>query len=117
VLSLESRAGLHAKTMLVDGRRAVIGSYNLDPRSAEINTEMVLLVESPVFGAQLREFLDEGVEPANAWRVRLEEGDLVWIARDEEEGEARVYHEEPETGWWQRFVTSLIGILPVQSQL
>jgi putative cardiolipin synthase len=61
LLSTESRSGLHTKTMVVDRRHVVIGSYNLDPRSADINTELALLIDSPEFGARVGEFLDDGV--------------------------------------------------------
>jgi putative cardiolipin synthase len=115
LLSTQSRAGLHAKTMLVDGRRAVIGSYNLDPRSADINTELVLLVESADFGKRLEAFLNDGVAPENAYRVRLEDGGLVWTTQAG--GEKIVHRTEPETSRWQRFLVGLLGILPIQSQL
>jgi phosphatidylserine/phosphatidylglycerophosphate/cardiolipin synthase-like enzyme len=35
---------MHSKTMLVDGKLAVIGSYNLDPRSAASNSESLVTV-------------------------------------------------------------------------
>lgn len=115
ILSTRSRAGLHTKTMVIDRRYAVIGSYNLDPRSADINTELVLFVDSPVFGAEVAAFLDEGVASESAYRVTLENGELRWTT--EQEGREVVYSREPETSWWKRFSVSLIGILPIHSQL
>ena len=73
-LPFKSRAGLHAKAMVVDRRYVVVGSYNLDPRSADINTELALLVDSPAFAEMIAEFFDEGVKPENSYRVTLEEG-------------------------------------------
>jgi putative cardiolipin synthase len=61
-LSWKSRAGLHAKAMVVDRRYVVVGSYNLDPRSADINTELALLVDSPAFAEMVAEFFDDGVK-------------------------------------------------------
>jgi hypothetical protein len=46
LLSSKSRSGLHTKAMIVDREHVVIGSYNLDPRSADINSECALLVGS-----------------------------------------------------------------------
>ena len=115
VLSTESRAGLHAKTLVVDGRWSVIGSYNLDPRSADIDTEVALLVDSPAFAARLAAFLDTGADPVNSYRLYLEDGAVRW--RGEGAGGDDVYEKEPETGWWRRFLVGVIGLLPIRSQL
>jgi len=113
--SLKSRAGLHAKAMVVDRRYVVVGSYNLDPRSADINTELALLVDSPAFAELVAEFFDDGVDPKNSYRVTLEEGRLLWTTSDG--GTVRVYTEEPETSFWQRFKVDVLGILPIHSML
>jgi putative cardiolipin synthase len=115
LLSTRSSSGLHTKAMVVDRRHVVIGSYNLDPRSADINSELALLADSPEFGAIVGSFLDDGVAPENAYRVTLDGGRLRWTARID--GREVVYTKEPESGWWQRFVVRVIGILPIHSQL
>ena len=66
--SSKSRAGLHAKAMVVDRRYVVVGSYNLDPRSADINTELALLVDSPAFAELVAEFFDDVCLPRSAAR-------------------------------------------------
>jgi len=115
LLSTKSRSGLHTKAMVVDREHVVIGSYNLDPRSADINSEVALLVDSRAFGERVGAFLDEGVTPEQSFRVTLEDGDLRWTT--ETGGKQVVYTKEPETDWWQRFVVGLIGLLPIHSQL
>ena len=112
---MKSRAGLHAKAMVVDRRYVVVGSYNLDPRSADINTELALLVDSPAFAELVAEFFDDGVKPENSYRVTLERGRLRWTAGND--GTTRVYAKEPETSWWQRFKAGAMGILPIHSML
>jgi putative cardiolipin synthase len=114
-LSTKSRAALHAKAMVVDRRYVVIGSYNLDPRSADLNTELALLVDSPPFAEKVAEFFEEGVKPENSYRVTLEDGRLRWTTRDGES--VRVYTKEPETGWPRRFISDALGILPIHSLL
>jgi putative cardiolipin synthase len=114
-LAGKSRAGLHAKAMIVDRRWVVIGSYNFDPRSADINTELALLVDSPEFAGKLAEFFEEGVKLENSYRVTLEKGRLQWTAR--ENGTVVVYATEPDTTWWRRFTTRALGLLPIHSQL
>jgi len=114
-LSSKSRAGLHTKAMVVDRRYVVVGSYNLDPRSADINTELALLVDSPAFAEKVAEFFEEGVKPENSYRVTLERGRLRWTTRDG--GRVRVYTNEPETSWSKRFTADALGILPIHSML
>jgi putative cardiolipin synthase len=48
------RASLHAKTFAFDRRITFVGSYNLDPRSTKLNTEMGVLFDSPAFAKRLR---------------------------------------------------------------
>ncbi len=114
-LSKKSHSGLHAKAMVVDRRYVVVGSYNLDPRSADINTELALLVDSPAFAELVAEFFEDGVKPENSYHVTLEQGRLRWTTSDG--GTVRVYTKEPETSWWMRFKADALGILPIHSML
>jgi putative cardiolipin synthase len=115
LLSTKSRSGLHTKTMVVDREHVVIGSYNLDPRSADINSECALLVDSPAFGERVGAFLDEGVSPEQSFHVTLANGRPRWTTVTD--GHEIVYTHEPETGWWQRFTVGVLGLLPIHSQL
>ena len=60
---------LHAKSLVVDDRVAFIGSYNLDPRSENLNTEAGLLVEDAVFARALREEIDHDMRAENSWVI------------------------------------------------
>ena len=112
----ESKAALHTKAIVFDREAVFIGSFNLDPRSAAINTEAGLYVESPELARQVIEYMDEGVQPENAYRVLLdEEGDLYWMT--EVDGNEVRYYEEPLTTFGQRFMSGFIMILPVEHQL
>ena len=112
----ESRAGLHTKAMIFDGQSVFIGSFNLDPRSANINTEAGLYVESPELAAQLLAYMDEGILPEHSYRLQLDDdGDLVWITEDD--GVEVRYHTDPLSTFGQRFMSGFIGILPIESQL
>jgi putative cardiolipin synthase len=115
LLSTKSRSGLHTKAMVVDRRYVVIGSCNLDPRSADINSELALLADSPAFGERVGAYFDEGVAPDQSFRVTLQDGRLRWTT--ESNGKPVVYTTDPETGWWQRFVIGVLGVLPIHSQL
>ena len=91
-----SSSGLHAKTLAVDSRRIFVGSFNFDPRSARLNTELGLVISNPVLAQGLTRFFDVEV-PMLAYEVRLtaDGNNLVWIERTST-GETR-YETEPET--------------------
>ena len=116
LLSARSRAALHAKAMAFDGEAVFIGSFNLDPRSAVINTEAGLYIESTELAKRLLDHMAAGVAPENCHRVRLDpKGEIVW---ETERGGRRVrYRDEPDTSFRRRFVASLWKLLPIDSQL
>ena len=121
VLAGRSRAGLHTKAFVVDRELVAIGSFNVDPRSIALNTEIVILIESPELAAQVLEYMDEGTLPQNSYRVLLETDAetgaerLVWIT--ESDGEEVRYYSEPEVGPWRRFSTWFMGLLPIEEHL
>lgn len=113
----KSRAALHTKALVFDGEAVFVGSFNLDPRSANINTEAGLYVESEELASQLLEYMDGGAAPENSYRVMLDaDDDLYWVTRNEDGTQVR-FDTDPESNWWQRFMAGLIGLLPVESQL
>ena len=50
---------MHTKSILIDDRLSVIGSFNWDMRSAYLDTELMLLVDCPALNAALREQTEE----------------------------------------------------------
>ena len=116
LLSGRSPAALHTKAMAFDREAVFIGSFNLDPRSAVINTEAGLYIESPELAERLAAYMATGVVPANSYRVLLDpNGGIVWeTARD---GQSVRYRDEPETGFRRRLVAALLKLLPIDSQL
>ena len=76
--------GLHSKTAVVDRRYVFVGSMNLDPRSANINTEMGAFVESPELAEDLARVIERNMEGQNAWQVKLnKKGKPYWVNSDE----------------------------------
>lgn len=110
-----ARSSLHAKTFLVDRRYFYVGSLNMDPRSVNINTEMGIVLEAPELAQYVVESIDAGLAGA-AYQLQLDEqGRLQW--RLQEGDQVVVFDEEPQTSFWQRFSTGLIGLLPIEGQL
>ncbi len=111
-----SRSAVHTKTIVFDRKDVFIGSFNLDARSATINTEAGLYVESPVLAAQVVEYLDEGAGSELSYRVLLDKDDkLYWVAADD--GKPLHWNTDPLTTRWQRFKTRVLSILPIIEQL
>ena len=116
LLSGRSRAALHTKAMAFDREAVFIGSFNLDPRSAWINTEAGLYIESPELAERLVAYMATGVVPANSYRVLLDpNGEIVW--ETVKDGQTVRYQNEPEAGFRRRFVADLLKLLPIESQL
>lgn len=64
--------GLHAKSMVVDGKITVIGTFNLDPRSTNLNTECVTIIHSEKVAAVVLKGMEEEFKPENSWETTLE---------------------------------------------
>jgi putative cardiolipin synthase len=111
-----SRASLHTKAAIVDEDRIFVGSFNLDPRSAELNCEMGAWIASAPLVRQLRSAFETGAAPANSFTVELDDrGRTRWI--EVLDGRKVVHDREPHAGWGRRIVTWLLGLLPIESQL
>lgn len=110
-----SSAYLHTKAAVMDGEDVFIGSFNLDPRSIKLNTEIALVVRNKRLAAQVTRFITDGMKPANAHRLKMIDGDLVWIGK-EDDPDARI-RSEPGIHTWRGFVTMLMAQLPIEGQL
>jgi putative cardiolipin synthase len=106
-----SAASLHAKTFSVDRTHVFIGSFNFDPRSAHLNTEMGIVIRSPALAQRIADVFDRAI-PGRAYEPRLDaSGGLFWI---EQRDGAEVRHDiEPGTAWWQRLAVGFLSLLPI----
>lgn len=100
-------SGLHIKAFVVDGHRVFIGSMNFDPRSANINTEMGVIIESQSLGKQMQDLAERDMRPENAWRVEIgPRGKLVWVSSDE------TVTRQPARNAWQRIMDGFFRVFP-----
>jgi putative cardiolipin synthase len=104
-------SALHAKTFAVDRQRLFVGSFNFDPRSVRLNTEMGLLIDSPVLAGRLHSMFDADISGV-AYEVRLCGSNLIW-AETSEAGEI-IHRREPGTGPVQRLVIAMLMHFPVK---
>lgn len=115
VAAVGAKATLHTKAFIVDREEIFIGSFNFDPRSANLNTELGVIIRDPELATYYAEFAERAM-PVSAYEVFLNEDEKVrW--RDSSNGQEIVLDKEPESSWWDRFKVGFVRILPVRSQL
>jgi putative cardiolipin synthase len=108
---------LHGKLSVFDRRWVFVGSFNLDPRSAQWNTELGLLVDSAELAARVYEDFSVDLSDASSWRVELrDEGSggknrLVWMAGDRETTK------QPSRGKGQTMSAWFYSLFPLDEQL
>ena len=94
----DARASLHAKALVLDQRLLVVGSMNLDPRSALQNTELGIVIRSRSLSRAMTQTLERGL--AGSYRVQLHEGHLRWLPPADAENPtaqaAAPLHSEPD---------------------
>lgn len=86
--------GLHAKSMVIDRKVSVIGTFNLDPRSANLNTECVAIIHDAKIGEKLFNAIEEDMKPENAWHTTLN------------------FNPDSEAGSLKRFKAWMRGLVP-----
>jgi len=106
---------LHSKVATIDRTRLFVGSFNLDPRSLYLNTEMGMMVDSDDLAGSMAAGILESL-PNIAYQLQLsEKGRLQWLLRADSGDE--VITTEPRTTWWLRFKTKLMSFLPIEGQM
>ena len=107
-----SGSSLHAKTCGIDRTRLFVGSFNFDPRSAKLNTEMGVVIESARLAQRIDDVFRDRV-PIDSYEVRLSDGwGLSWIER--REGSLIRHEREPGTRLWQRAWVRFLSVLPIE---
>ncbi|WP_076416832.1 phospholipase D family protein [Shewanella sp. UCD-KL12] len=110
--SVSSRSSLHAKTFIIDSESIFVGSFNFDPRSAHINTEMGIMFHNASFSNEVVVGLKNSL-PETAYKLGLEDNELIWL--DEEKG--ITIYAEPDAGFWRKFMADFLALFPIESQL
>jgi putative cardiolipin synthase len=103
-----SSSSLHAKTFAVDRERVFVGSFNFDPRSARLNTEMGFVIESPMLAQAIADAFARRI-PERAYRVGLtSSGALQWS------NDGQRFDQEPGTGLVKRLAVRVLALLPIE---
>lgn len=89
---------IHAKTMIIDGELLFIGTFNLDPRSANLNTEIGVMIKNRKLARQVEGQIERDMLPENSWDPAVDNPDR-------------------QAPFWKRVKVSLLKILPMDSLL
>lgn len=118
---------------MIDRKILVIGSMNLDPRSAHLNTELALVIHSPRLANEVANLFDEVTKPTISYRVTLAPDTLdtpdaaktagasapawplVWT--EVADGQVRTYSVDPNAGFYRNLLAGLCRLLPIGDQL
>src|SRR5262249_11397143 len=111
-----SRASLHAKALIIDRSVVLVGSMNMDPRSANLNSEIGLVLRSPAIAEQLVRLYDD-VTVHSSYHVELADGyHLRWTAYDDA-GNATTYDSEPDANFGLRFMLWVLSPIAPEQML
>ncbi|MER2010850.1 MAG: phospholipase D family protein [Psychrobacter alimentarius] len=107
----QSSTSLHAKTFAVDDYQVFIGSYNVDPRSANINTEMGVIINDDQLAKQLHGALSDDLLN-QAYEVKLlDNGKLQWHTMEDDK--KVVYDSEPRVDVSDHVWLTIMSWLPI----
>jgi cardiolipin synthase C len=109
-------ASLHTKAFVVDDRPVCVGSFNLDPRSTALNTEMGIFANHPALARALRAEHARLADPTRSWRPALAGARLIWTDLDER-SQPRTLSGEPGASLRRRVLAALVRLLPIEAQL
>jgi len=110
-----AKATLHTKSFIVDRSHVFIGSFNFDPRSANLNTELGVIIHDPDLAELYSEIVENSLRRQTYEVFLNEKGKVRW--RGYEGDQEVIYDKEPDTTWGQRFSAGFVRILPIKSQL
>ncbi len=107
-----SRSRWHAKMAFVDRKTTILGSMNLDQRSATTNTEVVLLIQSPEFAARVLQYFNatraRDLNHVHQVKLTPDGKTLQWVAL-KGEGSAQELEAEPDMDYLLRLKLWLLS--------
>jgi putative cardiolipin synthase len=95
-----SNASLHAKALVIDQKIVFIGSLNMDERSAKINSELGLVINSVEIAREVTSLLDD-ISTDGSYKLQLDQhGRVEWVSGDG--GTQKIWHTDPATSRTER---------------
>lgn len=112
-----SGSSLHAKTFAIDNKRVFVGSFNFDPRSANLNTELGFVIHSPKLAKEISGLFDNQIPYESYQLVLNDQGKLHWIERTQSKEPPIIYNQEPGTHVLNRLWLKFLSKLPIEWML
>ncbi|QIO09718.1 phospholipase D family protein [Acinetobacter lanii] len=107
-----SRSSLHAKMMALDDKQVFIGSFNFDPRSSNLNTEIGVILDSKPLANAVHSTMDQNLRKY-AYKLVLDSNDKINWKYQTPTGE-QTLTKEPKMKWWQKAGVKMISWLPLE---
>ena len=107
-----SRSSLHAKLMALDNKQVFIGSFNFDPRSANLNTEIGVIINSPPLANAVHKTMDVNLKKY-AYKLVLDSQQKINWLKETPQGIVTL-RKEPKMKWWQKAGVKIISWLPIE---
>ncbi|WP_230243992.1 MULTISPECIES: phospholipase D family protein [unclassified Acinetobacter] len=108
-----SRSSLHAKLMALDEKQVFIGSFNFDPRSAYLNTEIGVILNSPPLARAVHQTMDVNLSKY-AYKLVLDAQQNIQWQMKNPQGETQILKKEPGMKWYQRAAMKITSWLPIE---
>lgn len=108
-----SRSSLHAKLMAIDEKQVFIGSFNFDPRSAYLNTEIGVLLNSPKLARTVHATMDQNLSKF-AYKLVTDSNNAINWKIKKANNEIKTYTSEPKMKWYNKAAMKLISWLPIE---
>ena len=109
-----SRSSLHAKMMAMDDQ-VFIGSFNLDPRSSRLNSEIGVLLDSPQLAKTIHNTMTHDITYYSYELILTPDQKIEWIR--EKNNQVKIFPQEPGMSWWQKSGLTFISWLPLEGMM
>lgn len=109
-----SRSSLHAKMMALDDQ-VFIGSFNLDPRSAKLNSEIGVLLDSPILAQAIHTTMNDSINYYSYELKLTSDNQIVWKRQNNKK--IITYHHEPQMKWWQHTGLKFVSMVPIEGMM
>lgn len=106
----DSFLGLHSKAAVFDRATIYVGSYNFNLRSAYLNTEVGMIIYSPVLAETLTKQIELNMKRENSWQAMIRDSQVIWVT--EKNGKEETSTHEPRTSWLERVKKGLLTLMP-----
>jgi putative cardiolipin synthase len=113
----EVPAGIHTKSFIIDDEQTLIGSFNFDPRSRDLNSEIGLVISDAEFSREVMEVMEQDFHPNNSYRLFLnEDGKLRWELQNAD-GSITIFKHDPGAPGWLRGLARFLSWMPIEQEL